>query len=124
MRKMSNYQIINQTKYCPDEKKIQILINEMKLKLPLSIVLVNEEDMLKFNAKYRNKKKVTDVLSFIGDETYLGDIIICPDYFDGDFEELKLMIVHGILHLQGHDHYKKVDIRKMENLEKKYLGIK
>ena len=74
------------------------------------------------NANYRNIDSATDVLSFENGEEYTdeegkewfsaGDIAISVDtlpknaeYFEvSQNEELKRLIVHGILHLNGYDH--------------------
>ena len=74
------------------------------------------------NLEYRNIDEPTDVLSFESGDTYedengdawlaLGDIAISLDmlpknaaYFDvSEEEELKRLLVHGVLHLHGYDH--------------------
>ncbi|GAB1481219.1 rRNA maturation RNase YbeY [Treponema sp.] len=88
----------------------------------LSFLLCNDAMIQELNARYRNKNESTDVLSFElgeiyedekGDTRYAaGDIAISLDtlkenatYFKVDIdEELKRLIVHGILHLDGQDH--------------------
>ncbi|MDR2900589.1 MAG: rRNA maturation RNase YbeY [Treponema sp.] len=88
----------------------------------LSIHFCNNETIKKLNQEYRGKDEATDVLSFELGETFLddngderilpGDIIISLDtlkenaeYFVVPIdEELKRLIVHGILHLDGLDH--------------------
>jgi len=61
----------------------------------------------------------TDVLSFPMDDepmpgvpTLLGDIVVCPQVADDQYaehagtfdDEIALLIVHGVLHILGHDH--------------------
>jgi probable rRNA maturation factor len=78
----------------------------------LSLSLVDLDEMQALNRAYRGIDAPTDVLSFENDGELLGDIIICPavarrhaEDFDSDFaSEMELMVVHGILHLTGHDH--------------------
>jgi len=87
----------------------------------LSIHLCGDETITKLNAQYRNKNEPTDILSFNlgetvqeGDKTvYLpGDIVISLDtlrenakYFNtSEDEELRRLIIHGILHLDGMNH--------------------
>ena len=77
--------------------------------------------MQELNKTYRNIDSTTDVLSFENDEEYedeegkwkcVGDIVISldtlpvnADYFEEDRNaELKRLIVHGLLHLNGMDH--------------------
>jgi len=117
------------------------------LKLYLSIILTNPENIQKINKQYRNIDKETDVLSFpmfekdeiekikksksnICNEP-LGDIIISIDKvrrqaieYEHSFErELAYMIVHGFYHLMGYDHIKDEDRiimrEKEENILKK-----
>ncbi len=89
----------------------------------LSLSFVSKESMRVLNEQYRNKNESTDVLSFAQQDddeqffkserlTLLGDIVISLDdmqanceIFNVSFdEELKRLIVHGILHLVGEDH--------------------
>lgn len=59
----------------------------------------------------------------------LGDVVICPavalqNAGDGGYEdELALLVVHGILHLQGMDHSLEAEAEKMEARERELLGL-
>ena len=87
----------------------------------LSMLLCNDTYMQELNKTYRNIDSTTDVLSFENDEEYedeegkwkcAGDIVISLDtlpvnaeYFnESRNDELKRLIVHGLLHLNGMDH--------------------
>ena len=84
----------------------------------LSVLFCNNRYIKSLNARYRKKNEATDVLSFPLGETdpdgrYLaGDIVISLDALEentGFFnvradEELRRLLVHGILHLCGKDH--------------------
>ncbi len=88
----------------------------------LSILFCGDEFIRELNREYREKDEATDVLSFSqgdeivdaeGEKRFLaGDIVISletlprnADYFQVDSdEELKRLIIHGILHLSGLDH--------------------
>jgi probable rRNA maturation factor len=87
----------------------------------LSFLLCGNKTITQLNAKYRNKDEPTDILSFNlgetvqeGDRTvYLpGDIVISLDtlrenaqYFEeSEDQELRRLVIHGILHLDGMDH--------------------
>ena len=87
----------------------------------ISMLLCNDEYMQQLNKEYRQIDSATDVLSFENDEEYedeegkwkcVGDIVISldtlpvnADYFEEDRNsELKRLIVHGLLHLNGMDH--------------------
>jgi probable rRNA maturation factor len=86
-------------------------------KVELSIVLVSDAQIKRLNRLYRNKDKPTDVLSFpIGEKVngwlILGDIVISVDTAKRQAqelgysleEELKRLLVHGLVHLLGYDH--------------------
>jgi probable rRNA maturation factor len=83
----------------------------------LSIVLVSDAQIKRLNKLYRNKDKPTDVLSFpigekVEDWLILGDIVISVDTARRQAqelghsleEELKRLLVHGLVHLLGYDH--------------------
>ena len=85
----------------------------------MSIVISDDEQLHALNRQFRSVDAPTDVLSFPADfidpesETpYLGDIIISyPRAVDqaktgghAVMAELQLLVVHGVLHLLGHDH--------------------
>lgn len=111
------------------EKALQ---EEFKVNVPLSVVLVSDKRIAGMNRKYRNRKGPTDVLSFSYDDPeYLGDIIISVETAMRQAEEmghslekeLKVLLIHGFLHLLGYDH--ETDNGEMRELEerlwKKYL---
>ncbi|MDX8387294.1 MAG: rRNA maturation RNase YbeY [Ghiorsea sp.] len=92
------------------------------------------------NAKWREKDKVTDVLSFpmqeedLDVEESLGDIILAAPFVKQEAERLELteqnhivhLIVHGTLHLLGYDHIKDEEaevMQKLENNMMKSLGL-
>jgi len=113
----------------------------------LSLTFVDDEEMEALNKDYRNKEGTTDVLSFPCDEDYegyedyeddagggpflLGDIVIAPQYTAKKFEAataedlheaIRLLIVHGILHLLDYDHADSEEsAREMEAHEKEIL---
>ncbi|MBT3314696.1 MAG: rRNA maturation RNase YbeY [Anaerolineae bacterium] len=85
----------------------------------LSILLTDDEQIRSLNRDYRGFDAPTDVLSFEVHERdpetgslYLGEIIVSMPYAakqalqnDHPLEaEIQLLVVHGILHLLGHDH--------------------
>ncbi len=85
----------------------------------LSVRITDDAALQRLNARYRGIHAVTDVLSFedgsLDPETgslYLGDVVIAypraaAQAARGDHPvawELCLLVVHGVLHLLGHDH--------------------
>jgi len=104
------------------EPFVQKALTELKFDgEEISMLLCNDTYMQELNKNYRNIDSTTDVLSFENDEEYedeeglwkcVGDIVISldtlpvnADYFEESRnDELKRLIVHGLLHLNGMDH--------------------
>ncbi|QEZ89458.1 rRNA maturation RNase [Aliarcobacter cibarius] len=82
----------------------------------IELIIVNNETIKNINFEYREKNKATDVLSFPFDGDFahlpLGTIIISKDfvtkkakeYNHSNNDEIKLLFIHGLLHLLGYDH--------------------
>ena len=79
----------------------------------LSVRITSDAEMRELNRRFRRKNKTTDVLSFPSEMPKLaGDIAISADIAAGNAEqlghpletELKILILHGLLHLAGYDH--------------------
>jgi probable rRNA maturation factor len=85
----------------------------------LTIVLTDDEQLHALNRDYLGVDAATDVLSFPSEETdpetgsrYLGDILLSVPRAANQAEaaghdveaEAQLLVVHGVLHLMGHDH--------------------
>lgn len=91
----------------------------------LSVAFVGAAESKKINNLYRGKNKPTDVLSFD-----YGEIIICvpvakkqaAEHGLSLTNEIKLLFVHGLLHVLGFDHEKANDNKEMRQAEKKILG--
>jgi probable rRNA maturation factor len=93
------------------------------------IVLCSDYVIRKLNRDYRKKDRPTDVLSFpFGDDDLLGEIYISLQrakiqarrYGLTYEEELKRLLIHGLLHLTGYDHHKKAEREVMEERERLY----
>ena len=75
----------------------------------LSLSFVDEAEMADLHVRYLDEPGPTDVLSFPMDEDgLLGDVVVCPSEAarnNPDLPaELRLLVVHGVLHLLGYDH--------------------
>jgi len=106
-----------------------------KKKKEVSVVLASDAFVRKLNREFRSKDKPTNVLAFPGGENHLGDIILARQTVVREAREQQKtphdhaihLIVHGILHLLGHDHMREKEASKMEACEIKILkklGIK
>lgn len=102
----------------------------------VSVVVVDDARIRSLNREWRGKDKATDVLSWpmweiddpLGDE--LGDVVISVDTarrqaaardWDVD-DELALLLVHGILHLLGHEDDTEAGSEAMRVIEARILG--
>lgn len=125
-------EINNLTKFKLDKKLYtgiakKVIKGENK-RIDLSVAYVSQNEIKKWNKKYRKKNKATDVLSFNLGKS--GEVVICPEVvkqnakkFGNTFKaETIKMLVHGILHIAGYDHEKsEKEALVMESREKFYL---
>lgn len=102
----------------------------------VSVLLTNDAAIRVLNAQFRNLDKPTNVLSFPaaampGEETpALGDIALafetCAREAGGEGKSLanhlSHLVVHGMLHLLGHDHESDEEAEDMEALETAILA--
>ncbi len=105
----------------------------------LSIRIVDEAESSELNGHYRGKPYATNILSFpvppeLGGRL-LGDLAICAqvvqreaaEQHKSEDEHWAHLVVHGVLHLKGHDHEHDAEAEVMEALEVRILqqlGIK
>lgn len=121
----------------PDKvlKEIKRLASEILKKLKkrdlyLEIYLISPQKIRALNKKYRGKNKATDILSFQEPRGFLypdkqkrlGEIYLNSSAVS-DKENLKILLIHGILHLFGYQHKKKSDRIRMEKKETAILKL-
>ena len=103
----------------------------------VSLLFTDDEEIRDLNARFRNKDKPTNVLSFPGPEgsqipgipPHLGDIALAYETIIREAESegksfehhLIHLIVHGFLHLAGYDHEDAEEADEMEGLERLIL---
>lgn len=107
----------------------------------LSVSLIGDTAMRRLNREHRGKDRTTDVLSFplfepfaapaarddAGPEVLLGDIVISLDatcrqaaaYDAPLYAEIERLLVHGVLHLLGHDHEERGERARMRREERR-----
>lgn len=136
--------IINRQEQLPlDLVPLRAYVTEVKNVLNLgrrdfNVCFVNDEDIKRMNSTYRGKDAPTDVLSFAWEgegesdpeehgkeefRNFLGDIVISIATAQRNAqaeghsleEEIRLLILHGALHLLGYDH--ETDHGEMNSLE-------
>ena len=104
--------------------------------------LVDEATMAALNERWMDSAEPTDVLAFPMDELssgrpgqepdegYLGDVALCPqvagrqatEHGHKPIEEIRLLTVHGILHLLGYDHTEPDEHAAMFGLQARLLA--
>jgi probable rRNA maturation factor len=123
---------------------INIALKKCKmLNSELTIRLTNDKEMRSLNKKWRNKDRTTNVLAFPNNKNlslnkkliHLGDILLSYGEIKREaigrnisfLDHMIHLIIHGVLHLCGYDHFHKRDEKIMMNYEKIILakvGIK
>jgi probable rRNA maturation factor len=131
-------EINNRTKYKVNKSEIIKIVekflkyNKIKNK-DVSIAFVGDAEMRRINKIYRRIDKATDVLSFSGEGDFLGEIIISPaqikkqaaEFSKGSFrKELAFILVHGLLHLLGHNDRTEKEKKLMLKLGEKFINLK
>lgn len=91
----------------------------------VALVLTNNRTLRRLNRQFRGKDRPTNVLSFEDQTEPLGGIAVAYETVAAECREqdkvfvnhAKHMILHGFLHLLGHDHTTKGEARLMEQVE-------
>ncbi len=108
-----------------------ILIDEGQEDSIVNLKITDTDEITHLNNIYRDKKKSTNVLSFINDDVSkditnnLGDIAICYEYVEKEAKDegknlndhLIHMLVHGLYHILGYDHENNESASVMEAKE-------
>ncbi|OIO06543.1 rRNA maturation RNase YbeY [Candidatus Falkowbacteria bacterium CG1_02_37_44] len=110
-------------------RKLNINKKYNKSNLEVSIVFVGAGLMKKLNSRYRRINKATDVLSFSGDNNFIGEILInyarikiqAKKYKHTLNQELVFILIHGLLHLLGYDDKTTKGRQKMEKISNDFL---
>jgi probable rRNA maturation factor len=116
-------------------RAVQLLRALSNSRSELSIALVDDDAIAELNARYRGTNRPTDVLAFSQlDERpvpqgpkWLGDVVISVETaarqarsaHRGLEGELARLLIHGTLHLLGHDHVADDEAREMRREERR-----
>ncbi|HEV8296120.1 MAG TPA: rRNA maturation RNase YbeY [Acidimicrobiales bacterium] len=118
-----------------------VLVHEGAAEGELALLFVDEDTIADLNAQHMGDAEPTDVLSFPidaegtdggaadGVPLLLGDVVVCPGVarrnapgHAGSYEdELALLVVHGVLHVLGHDHAARDEAAAMQQRERSLL---
>lgn len=99
----------------------------------VTLLLTDDAAVQDLNARFRDKDKPTNVLSFPAPpnpEKHLGDVALALGVCVREAEEqgkplahhLQHLVVHGVLHLLGYDHMSEDEAEAMEGLERVILA--
>ena len=122
----------------PDDAQFRLWVETAlrgKSEAELTLRLVDRDEGRKLNLQYRGKDKPTNVLSFPAELPpgleipLLGDVVICAplvgEESEAQHKSLQAhwahLVIHGVLHLLGHDHQDEQDAVEMEAMEVELL---
>lgn len=106
----------------------------------LTLTFVSDDEIAELNAEHMGKDGPTDVLSFPLDDDaddvpdgvprLLGDVVVSPAVAERQApehagtldDEIALLVVHGVLHVLGHDHAEPAETDRMRRREVELLG--
>jgi probable rRNA maturation factor len=94
----------------------------------VTLRIVGSAESKRLNARFRRKARPTNVLSFPYGKGH-GDVVLCHPVIAQEAKQqgktlrahYAHLVVHGVLHLRGHDHLKKRDAARMERAEIRIL---
>lgn len=94
------------------------------------VVLASDRDVKHLNARHRGRNKPTNVLTFDAIPGAPGEIVLAAGVVAREAaaagkrvrDHLAHLVIHGALHLQGHDHHEAGPARRMEMRESRLLG--
>ncbi len=104
--------------------------------ISLNLIFSDKKRMKKLNAKYKNEYKDTDVLTFVSkiSNKELGIFLYCDIFFSIDtienyiiknnldlYDHYTHLLIHSVLHINGHDHKNSIQFNKMKKEEIKIL---
>jgi probable rRNA maturation factor len=118
-----------------EQLALAVLLDE-QVSGELTLTFIDADEIAELNAEHMGKTGPTDVLSFPMDDEptagvprLLGDVVISPAVAAAQFadhagtldDELALLVVHGILHVRGHDHAEPDETAAMRRRELELL---
>ncbi|HET6712553.1 MAG TPA: rRNA maturation RNase YbeY [Actinomycetota bacterium] len=112
------------------------LVAEGHVRAELSLSFVDDDEIAELHERYMHEPGPTDVLSFPLDDDdldehgvrMLGDVVIAPAVAarnnpQDPAAELRLLVVHGVLHVLGYDHETDEERAEMWSRQERYSGV-
>ncbi len=137
---MLKINLINKRRYPVNAKDIEKIVKSSAKKVKkitgeIEIILVSDSEIKKLNKIWRNINRPTDVLAYAWTEDkklksyYLGQVFIsypriksqAKEYRFSIEHEFARILVHGLLHLAGFDHEKKIEAKRMFVLQEEIV---
>ncbi|MGR4067494.1 rRNA maturation RNase YbeY [Halomonas sp. LR3S48] len=126
----------------PEQAELEAWVNAVLVRFPqetrheVTVRIVDCEEGQGLNRDYRGRDKPTNVLSFPFDGPpgltlpLLGDLVLCHPVVVAEAREQAKrlldhyahLVIHGMLHLLGHDHLEEAEAERMEALEREILA--
>jgi probable rRNA maturation factor len=132
---MPEINITNEVKARINTKKLKKTIEYLLVKLKkknreVSLVITGDKTIKKWNKTYRKKNSPTDILAFPGEGNFLGEILIdleqikrqAGQFNHTAYQEFIFILIHGFLHLVGHDDDTEKNKQAMIELGNKYYN--
>ncbi len=99
----------------------------------VAVLLTDDRTVRDLNARFRDRDRPTNVLSFPAPDTarpHLGDIVLAHGVCAAEAKDqgktladhLSHLVIHGVLHLMGHDHEAEAEAEAMEAHERMLLA--
>lgn len=117
------------------QKWAALALGRRKGRFEIGLRMVDESEGRQLNREYRGRDYATNVLSFpagytFEDRRYLGDIALCVPVLQREATEQDKplathcahLLLHGMLHLLGHDHEDGTAAAAMEAIERRLLA--
>jgi probable rRNA maturation factor len=100
--------------------------------LAVTVRFVGMREGRRLNSRFRGKDRATNVLTFVYDDEHrlTGDLVLCAPVLRREAQaggktviaHCAHLLVHGMLHLQGYDHDRDADARRMQRREAQLLA--
>lgn len=107
----------------------KILLSLSRPSASVNVFLLTDASIMELNKIARQHNRITNILSFPSpanfpspDRTdFLGDLYLAPDFYTKEQDDLKFLLIHGLLHLLGYIHDSEAEASIMEEVEKRLL---